>query len=335
MFLIFRLPIIRSIFKQQEVIDLKQALIESSTEALSKKGLQHSRKRSHSDAWAGLLFTGPMLITTTILTIIPILLSGIISFTDWNFISGLDTIQSVGFDNYEKLFRDENFIRSMKNNIALMAVVPVSLFLSLVLAVLINKATYFKTFFKVVYFMPFISSFVAVAVLWRVLFHPTNGPINGFLKSIGFMSPPLWLADTHYALLSVMIIMVWSSLGFNMIIFMAGLQNIPKDLYEAANIDGASPIRQFFSITLPMLSPTTFFLLITGLVASFKAFDLIMILTNGGPAGSTSVIVFYLYETAFINLKSGYASAMGIVLLLFILAITLIQWIGQKKWVNY
>ncbi|WP_246315638.1 carbohydrate ABC transporter permease [Paenibacillus foliorum] len=315
---------------------MKQALIENPAGIVSKKLLQHSRKRSHSgDAWAGFFFTAPMLITTTILTIIPILLSGIISFTDWNFISGLDSIKSVGFENYQKLFHDENFIQSMKNNIALMAVVPVSLFLSLVLAVLINKATYFKTFFKVVYFMPFISSFVAVAVLWRVLFHPTNGPINGFLKSIGIDSPPLWLADTHYALLSVMIIMVWSSLGFNMIIFMAGLQNIPKDLYEAADIDGASPIRQFFSITLQMLSPTTFFLLITGLVASFKAFDLIMILTNGGPAGSTSVIVFYLYETAFINLKSGYASAMGIVLLLFILVITLIQWVGQKKWVNY
>lgn len=323
------------ITKQQEVIDLKQSRIESQIETASKKVLHYSRKRSQSDGWVGLLFTGPMLITTTVFTIIPILLSAIISFTDWNFISGIGSIQSVGFANYQKLFRDAEFIHSMKNNIALMAVVPVSLFLSLILAVLINKVTYFKTFFKVVYFMPFISSFVAVAVLWRVLFHPTNGPINGFLKSLGVAHPPLWLADTHYALLSVMIILVWSSLGFNMIIFMAGLQNIPKDLYEAADIDGASPVRQFFSITLALLSPTTFFLLITGLVASFKAFDLIMILTNGGPAGSTSVIVFYLYETAFINLKSGYASAMGIVLLLFILVITLIQWVGQKKWVNY
>lgn len=183
--------------------------------------------------------------------------------------------------------------------------------------------------------MPFISSFVAVAVLWRVLFHPNNGPINGFLKSIGIDQPPLWLADPSYALVSVMIIMVWASLGFNMIIFLAGLQNIPTDLYEAADIDGASKVRQFFSITLPLLSPTTFFLLITGIVASFKAFDLIMVLTNGGPAGSTSVIVFYLYEVAFIQLNSGYASAMGIALLFFILVITLFQWIGQKKWVNY
>ncbi|WP_159888534.1 carbohydrate ABC transporter permease [Paenibacillus puerhi] len=313
---------------------MEQALKESGVEAaaLTKVKL---RKQSFYDTLAGYFFIGPMLILTVVLTIIPILLSGIISFSDWNFITGIGNINFIGWDNYKQLFQDENFIRSMTNNLWLMIVVPVSMFIALILAVLINKATYFKTFFKVVYFLPFISSFVAVAVLWRVLFHPNSGPINGFLRAVGIDNPPMWLADPSVALVSVMIIMAWASLGFDMIIFLAGLQSIPKDLYEAADIDGASPVRQFFSVTLPMLSPTTFFLLITGLVSSFKAFDLIMILTNGGPAGSTSVIVFYLYETAFINLKSGYASTMGIVLLMFILAITMIQWIGQKKWVNY
>ncbi|WP_083676530.1 sugar ABC transporter permease [Paenibacillus sp. FSL H8-0548] len=287
------------------------------------------------DTLAGYLFIAPMLIVATVLTIIPILLSGIISFTDWNFIAGLKSINFIGFANYIKMFSDENFLRSLANNFLLIFVIPVSLFISLILAVLINKATYFKSFFKVIYFMPFISSFVAVAVLWRVLFHPTSGPINSFLMSIGINHPPAWLADPNFSLLSVMIIMVWAGIGFEMIIFMAGLQNIPSDLYEAADIDGASKIRQFFTVTIPLLSPTTFFLLITGIVGSFKVFDLIMILTNGGPAGSTSVIVFYLYEVAFIQLKSGYASAIGIALLLLILAITVIQWIGQKKWVNY
>ncbi|MBP1965538.1 carbohydrate ABC transporter permease [Paenibacillus aceris] len=318
-----------------EVIFLEQVLTNGVTKANSQPARTTARKRSFYDTMAGYLFISPMLITTTVLTIIPIVLSAIISFTDWNFITGLGHIKFIGINNYLELLRDGNFLRSMKNNIALMGVVPVAMFLSLVLAVLINKATYFKTFFKVIYFMPFISSFVAVAVLWRVLFHPNSGPINGFLKSIGIEHPPLWLADPNYALVSVMIIMVWASLGFNMIIFLAGLQNIPKDLYEAADIDGASVIKQFFSITLPLLSPTTFFLLITGIVSSFKAFDLIMILTNGGPAGSTSVIVFYLYETAFINLKSGYASAIGMMLLFSILIITIIQWVGQKRWVNY
>lgn len=293
------------------------------------------QKNLTQDTLAGYLFISPMLIMTVVLMVIPILLSGIISFTDWNFIAGLKSINFIGFDNYSKMLSDENFTRSLANNFLLMLVIPVSLFIALILAVLINKATYFKSVFKVIYFMPFISSFVAVAILWRVLFHPTSGPINGFLMSIGIDNPPAWLADPSFSLISVMIIMVWAGIGFEMIIFMAGLQNIPQDLYEAADIDGASKIRQFFSVTMPLLSPTTFFLLITGIVGSFKAFDLIMILTNGGPAGSTSVIVFYLYEVAFIQLKSGYASAIGIALLLLILAITVIQWIGQKKWVNY
>jgi len=293
------------------------------------------RKKHRYDTLAGYLFIGPMLLTTTILTIIPIFLSFLISFTDWNFIAGLSQIKFIGLDNYEKLITDASFKRSMLNNIWLMIIVPISMSISLVLAVIINKATYFKTFFKVVYFMPFISSFVAIAVLWRVLFHPSSGPINGFLRSIGIDNPPMWLADPSFALISVMIIMVWTQLGFNLIIFMAGLQGIPGDLYEAASIDGASPLRQFFKITIPLVSPTTFFLLITGIIFSFKTFDLIMILTNGGPAGSTNVIVFYLYETAFINLNSGYASSIAMALLAFIFFITFIQWIGQKRWVNY
>ena len=293
------------------------------------------RKQEVFDTVTGYLFILPMLVLTMMLVVIPILLSGIISFTDWNFIAGIGGLEFVGFDNYAKLFQDQAFHRSLRNNVAMIAVVPVAMFIALVLAVLINKGTYFKDVFKVIYFMPFISSFVAIALLWRVLFHPNSGPIDGFLRAIGIEHPPLWLADPSYALIAVMIIMVWTSLGFNMIIYLAGLQGIPKDLYEAADVDGASQIRQFFTITLPMLSPTTFFLLITGIVGSFKVFDLIMVLTNGGPAGSTSVIVFYLYEAAFVNLESGYASAMGIILLLLILFLTLVQWAGQKKWVNY
>ncbi|WP_414694859.1 carbohydrate ABC transporter permease [Paenibacillus sp.] len=302
---------------------------------MNRSVLRWAKKQAFYNTIAGYLFILPMLLLTLTLVIIPILLSGVISFTNWNFIAGIGGLQFVGFENYIDLFQDEAFHRSLRNNIVMIAVVPVAMFIALVLAALINKATYFKDFFKVIYFMPFISSFVAIALLWRVLFHPNSGPINGFLRAIGFENPPLWLADPNYALLAVMIIMVWTSLGFNMVIYLAGLQGIPKDLYEAADVDGASPLRQFFGITLPMLSPTTFFLLITGVVGSFKVFDLIMVLTNGGPAGSTSVIVFYLYEAAFVNLESGFASAMGIVLLVLILVLTLIQWVGQKKWVNY
>ncbi|MEK3876943.1 carbohydrate ABC transporter permease [Paenibacillus sp. FSL M7-0420] len=308
---------------------------EGTAQRSGSPGISKMRKQSFYDNIAGYLFIAPMLILTVTLVIIPILLSGVISFSNWNFVSGLDGFQFIGLDNYTRLVQDESFHRSLYNNLIMIAVVPVAMFLALVLAVLINKATYFKTFFKVIYFMPFISSFVAIALLWRVLYHPNNGPINGFLRSIGIEHPPMWLADPKFALISVMIIMVWTSLGFNMVIYLAGLQNISRDLYEAADVDGASPLRQFFRITLPMLSPTSFFLLITGVVGSFKVFDLIMVLTGGGPAGSTSVIVYYLYEVAFVNLESGYASAMGIILLILILLVTLLQWVGQKKWVNY
>lgn len=293
------------------------------------------RKQSFYNSIAGYLFVLPMLLTTMLLTIIPIFLSGIISFTDWNFITGLGNIHFIGFGNYEELFKDEHFWRAMKNNLTMILTVPFSMIIALVLAVLIDRVTYFKSFFKVIYFMPFISSFVAVSLLWRVLYHPTSGPINGFLKSIGMANPPLWLADPQYALIAVMIIMVWTGLGFNMILFIAGLQGIPKDLYEAADMDGASKFRQFMNVTIPMLSPTIFFLLITGIIGSFKVFDLVMVLTEGGPAGSTSVIVHYLYEVAFVNLRSGYASAIGILLLFSLMIVTVVQWFGQKKWVNY
>ncbi|MDF2815760.1 MAG: sugar transporter permease, partial [Paenibacillus sp.] len=207
--------------------------------------------------------------------------------------------------------------------------------ISMFLAIVIDKFVYFKSFFKVAYFMPYISSVVAVAVVWQVLFHPSFGPINQFLMALGIENPPKWIADPSFALASVMTISIWVSIGFNMIVYIAGLQAIPKDLYEAAEIDGANKWVQFKSITFPMLSSTSFFLLITGIISSFKVFDLIAVLTQGGPAGSTSMIVWYLYETAFVNLKIGYASSMAIVLFLCVFIITILQWIGQKKWVNY
>lgn len=284
---------------------------------------------------AGWLFVGPMLIGVTVLTLIPIVATFFLSFTDWNFVAGLDGLKMAGFDNFTKLFRDEAFLKSLRNNAIFLLTVPVYMALALLLAVLINKRVYFKSFFKVVYFMPYISSVVAVAIVWQVLFHPSSGPVNQFLRSIGIDQPPMWIADPNWALVSVMMISVWISIGFNLIVYLAGLQSIPRDLYEAADIDGAGGWAKFTNITLPMLSPTSFFLLVTGIISSFKVFDLIATLTQGGPARSTSVMVWYLYETAFVNLRIGYASSIAAILFLCVLAITGLQWIGQKKWVNY
>ncbi|MNJ62000.1 Lactose transport system permease protein LacF [compost metagenome] len=183
--------------------------------------------------------------------------------------------------------------------------------------------------------MPYISNIVAVAVVWQVLFQPSYGPINEMLKAIGISDPPKWIADPHYALLSIMMITVWISIGFNMIIYIAGLQAIPKDLYEAADIDGANGWVKFRRITFPLLSPTSFFLLVTGIISTFKVFDIIAVMTQGGPIGSTTMMVWYLYDTAFVNLKVGYASSIATVLFGLVMLITFAQWIAQKKWVNY
>ncbi|WP_028548410.1 carbohydrate ABC transporter permease [Paenibacillus sp. UNC451MF] len=307
----------------------------NSASAAVEKNKRRKRGLQNRETLAGFLFVSPMLIGVTILVLLPILATFVLSFSDWNFIMGFKGFKWAGMDNYQKLVTDMTFLKSFRNNAIFLLTVPIYLIVSLVLAILIDKKVYWKGFFKVAYFMPYISSVVAVAIVWQVLFHPSAGPVNQFLMSIGISNPPKWIADPNYALISVMMISVWISIGFNLIVYIAGLQSIPKDLYEAADIDGASGWVKFKSITLPMLSPTTFFLLITGIISTFKVFDLIAVLTQGGPIQSTSMIVWYLYDTAFTNLKIGYASSMATVLFFCVLIITFLQWIGQKKWVNY
>ncbi|RCW44282.1 carbohydrate ABC transporter permease [Paenibacillus prosopidis] len=302
----------------------------------SKTGLkQKNGSLQMKETIAGILFVGPMLIGVTVLTIIPILATFMLSLADWNFIAGFKDIRWVGFDNFERLFQDDAFLKSLKNNAYFLLTVPIYLAVSMFLAIIIDKQVYMKSYFKVAYFMPYISSIVAVAIVWQVLFHPSAGPVNQLLLSLGIDNPPKWIADPKYALPSLMMISVWVSIGFNMIVYIAGLQSIPRDLYEAADIDGANAWNKFKSITFPQLSSTSFFLLVTGIISTFKVFDLIAILTKGGPISSTSMIVWYLYDTAFVNLKIGYASSMAVVLFACVMLITLLQWIGQKKWVNY
>ncbi|RAV05084.1 carbohydrate ABC transporter permease [Paenibacillus sp. YN15] len=284
---------------------------------------------------SGLLFVSPMMIGLIVLTLLPIIATFVLSLADWNFVQGFKGITWIGLDNFSRLFREDTFHISMRNNLIFLLTVPAYLAVSMALAILINKYVYMKSYFKVAFFMPYISSVVAVAIVWQVLFHPSSGPVNQFLMSIGIDNPPKWIADPNFALISVMMISVWISIGYNMIVYMAGLQSIPKDLYEAAEIDGANSWVQLRHITIPMLSPTTFFLLITGVISTFKAFDLIAVMTAGGPMRSTSMLVWYLYDEAFVSLRVGYASSIAVVLFACVLIITGIQWVAQKKWVNY
>ncbi|THF84709.1 sugar ABC transporter permease [Cohnella fermenti] len=275
-----------------------------------------------------------MLIGILLFTIIPMLMLFLFSLTDWSFLTGYDKLKIVGFHNFSRLLHDQDFGQSLVHNLIMLLAVPIGMALALLLAVIITERVHLSGFFKVIFFMPQISSIVAVAVVWQVLFHPSYGPVNGMLSAIGIDSPPKWLADPHYALPSVMLLMIWIDLGVGLIIYIAGLKNIPRDLYEAADIDGSSAWTKFRKITFPLLTPTSFFLLITGIIANFKAFALIKVLTDGGPAHATSVIVYDMYEQGFVNLKTGYASSMAVVLFLIILFITFLQWMFQRKWVH-
>lgn len=286
---------------------------------------------------AGYMFVGPMVAGTMLFTILPVVFSLFLSFAEWNFIAGFsrEALTFVGWKNYKLLIQDPIFTKSLVNNFIFILQVPIGMAIALMIALILNKHVYFKDFFKIIYFLPFISSVVAISVVWMVMFQPSFGPINQFLQAIGISNPPRWLGDTTSALPSIMMIVIWSGIGFNLIIYLAGIKNIPKELYEAASIDGAGAGTQFRRITFPLLTPTTFFLLITGLISSFKVFDIINVVTQGGPANSTSVLVYYLYQSAFVNMKMGYASTIAWFLFIIVFAVTFLQWRLQRKWVHY
>lgn len=281
----------------------------------------------------GYTFLLPNILGFIIFILFPVIASFLMSFTQWN---GFGKIEWIGLDNYIRLWSDENFRISFWNSLVMTVVsVPATLFLSILAAVALNRGIRGMKVFRTAMFLPHITSTIAIAVVWQLLFNPTMGPINGFLHSIGIDNAPGWLSSTKWALISVIIVNIWHSVGYYMVLYLAGLQGIPRDLYEAAEIDGAGKVSQFTNITIPMLSPVIFFTIIMAVINSFKVFDLIFMLTQGGPGRSTRVLVYDIYYTAFQRYEFGYASAMAYILFALILVITLIQFRGQKKWVHY
>lgn len=292
--------------------------------------------KNQMETLSGWLFILPSVVGFGVLMFIPIVFSLVLSFTDWNFLSGIQSINFIGLENFINMWSDRWFTDSLINNIIFVSVtVPLTMIIALLTAIGLNNGVFFKTSIRLMVFMPYVSSVVALSIVWAVLFSPSEGPINAFLSSIGVNDPPGWLASSKWALPAIIIMTIWANIGYNMVIFLAGLQNIPKNLYEAAKIDGAGPIGTFFNITVPMLSPTTFFVLITSIIHSFQVFVAIFIMTQGGPGTSTSVMTFYIYQTGFSFYNMGYASAMAWILFIFLFFVTFIQWRGQKKWVNY
>lgn len=278
-------------------------------------------------------FILPNFLGFAIFTLIPVIFACLLSFFNWD---GSNPITFAGIDNFKRLFTDTTFKIALKNTVVYsIATVPLTLVASLGIAVLLNKEIKGKNIFRTIFFFPYVASLVAVAVVWNMIFNPSMGVINNFLTSIGIANPPGWTSSTTWAMPVIVFVSIWKNLGYYMVIYLAALQGIPKDLYEAASIDGASSWKQFKNITLPMLTPTTFFVTIMLTISCFKVFDLVYMMTQGGPGRSTTVLVSHIYNTAFKEFSYGYSSAISMVLFAIVLVVTLIQFKGEKKWVSY
>lgn len=280
---------------------------------------------------AGMLFLLPNILFFSVFTLIPILGGFFLSFTNYNGFN-LAGLKLVGLHNFIELFHDDYFLVALKNTLVYtVASVPLTLLLALLLALALTKNIPGKGLFKTVFYFPSITAMVAVAIVWGMMFNPTGGPVNSFLTSIGIKNPPGWIVSTQWSMASVVLVSVWKSAGYYMIMILSGLLSIPGEYYEAALIDGAGGWKKFWKITWPLLSPTMFMVTILAVISSFQVFDLVYVMTQGGPGDSTSVLVYRIYQEGFKNMNMGYASAMAYFLFLIIFIFTLIQFRGQNK----
>lgn len=283
----------------------------------------------------GYSFILPNIIGVCIFTLFPMIFSFIISFTNWDYTKGIGNWEFIGFKNFIDMWSDEWFTSSLINTIIFaVTVVPITIMIALVLAVIIDKYCFAKLPLRLALFMPYISNVVAVAIVWVMMYSPW-GPFTQLVEFLGIKNPPQWLGDPNWALAAVILMTIWGGVGYSNMIYTSAIQGLPKDVYEAADIDGANEVTKFFKLTVPFLSPTTFFLVITTVVTSFQVFAPIQIMTRGGPGTSTNVLVYYIYTSAFSFYKMGYASAISWILFIILFSITLVQWYGQKKWVSY
>lgn len=273
-------------------------------------------------------FVLPSLIAMLCFSLIPVVISLYISLTDWNFAKGLGNWNFIGLDNFKALLSDDWFIASLKNTaIYTVVTVPVGLALAIVLAALIDRfcKERIANMVRIAMYMPNICNIVATSAIWVVMYS-SYGPFTQFMRALGWENPPRFLANYQWALPAVMLVSIWSSLGYRVFIYSAAIQGLPKDLYEAADIDGANGIQKFRNITVPLLSPTTFFLTITGIIASFKVFGTVNVMTGGGPGSATYTLVYYIYKCGFSYYRMGYGSSVAVVLFVILLIITMIQW---------
>ncbi len=288
------------------------------------------QRRTTSTAYGFLL---PNLLGFLIFTFFPVLAALLISFSHWDL---LRPPEWAGLANYRRLVDDATFHRVLRNTfVYVLGTVPAQMVLALLVAMALNARIPGRLFFRAAYFMPVVASTVAVALVWRWIFHADFGLLNSVLFMLGVDDPPSWLQSTRWALPAIIIMSIWQQIGFSMVLFLAGLQSVPAHLYEAAKIDGASSWHRFVHITIPMLSSTTFFVLVISIINSFQVFDQAFIMTEGGPANATNTLVFNIYRYAFQFFQMGYAAAMAWVLFAIIFVVTVVQFRYQRQWVHY
>lgn len=278
----------------------------------------------NNERFAGWLFILPALLGTLIFIVIPVICSFGLSFTKWDL---LNPIRFVGLDNYKEIFSDALFFKIFWNTVVFAISTSVlGVIIPLILACILNSKIRGSEFYKTAYFLPFITPMIVIGVVWEWIFDPNIGLLNHILHlHIN------WLYDTHFAMPALIIVSVWKLIGYNMVIFLSSLSGISQSMFEAAKIDGATPFQTFKNVTIPLLSPSIFFVVIITAISSFQVFDLIYLMTQGGPLDSTNVLVYAIYKNAFEYFNVGKASAIAYVLFFIILVLTLVQWSLRKK----
>ena len=281
------------------------------------------RRRAWTEWLAGYAFLAPSFIILAVFTYFPVAYALGLSFFKWRIMRGEPTFN--GLANYELLLTSEDFWQAVGNTVYFaVGAIPTGMAVALFIALLLNRPLRARTIYRTAFFLPTVTSMVAVSVVWMWIYHPDVGLMN-YLLNLLHLPSIRWLNDPRWAMPALIILGVWKGLGYNVIIYLAGLQNIPQHLYEAAQIDGANRWQLFRHVTWPLLTPTSFLILIMAVINSFQAFTEFHVMTQGGPLGTTTVIVYYLYVQAFQQFNMGYGSALAIVLFLIILGLTLIQ----------
>jgi multiple sugar transport system permease protein len=279
-----------------------------------------------------LLFLAPSAVPLVLFTFLPMVRAFWTSLHQWNLLSAM---KWVGLDNYAHLLRDADTHRAFLNTFTyILGYLPLVYVGGLALALALNAAIPLRNLLRGVYFLPVVTSWIVVALIWRWLLNPEVGVVNHLLGLVGIDGPGWW-TDPAWAMPSIILASAWKDLGFVMIILLAGLQAIPQDLYEAARVDGAGWWARLWHITVPMLSPTTFFVVVISLINGFQVFDQVYAMTGGGPAGASTVVVQQVYDLTFRYGQAGLASALSWLLFLLVLAVTVVQMVGQRRWVNY